>query len=400
MRIKSMRVCAGLIGVTLAVGLLAGCGGPSTKKQVLNGAELRWRQMRSNMALQMAQQQFDTGDLELAEKTVTSALAQDPKNPRLYVLAGRVCIERGQLERAYHFFEQSVDFDGKAPEPHYYQGIVLQRWQEYARAEAEYRRAFELEPDNVAYLLAMGEMRVADGRLDGALKLLEDRIVYFDQNASLRVAIGRIHQIAGRPVKAMEYFQKALILDPDNHGVAEDLALAQLDAGRFDEAAATLRQLTGLPEYKDRKDVGRLLAKAYLSVGRIEDAKAIYLQQRRSDPEDVEAWVGLGETSWASGDPSATLLAAERVMRLAPQRHEGYLMAGLALRKQGKFDQAAGMFEKAAKVQPDNIAPMLLWGAALEEAGRKDQAAKVYQRVLERDPNNERAKRLLAQVRE
>lgn len=399
MRIKSRLVCAGLISATLAAGLLSGCG-PSTKKQVVSGAEVRWRQMRSTMALQMAQQQFDTGDLELAEKTVTNALAQDPKNAKLYVLAGRISIERGQLERAYHFFEQSVDLDGKAPQPHYYQGIVLQRWQEYARAEVEYRKAFDLEPDNVSYLMAVGEMRVADGRPDEALKLLEGKLVYFDQNASLRVAIGRIHQIAGRPLKAIDYFQKALILDPDNHAVVEDMALAQIDAGQFDEAAATLRQLIVLPEYKDRKDIARLLAKTYLSVGRIDDARAIYLQQRRNDPEDVEAWVGLGETSWASGDASATLLAAERVMRLAPQRSEGYLMAGLALRKQHKPDQAAGMFEKASKARPDNVGSMLLWGAALEEAGRKDQAAKVYQQVLERDPNNDRAKKLLAQVRE
>jgi Tfp pilus assembly protein PilF len=57
----------------LVVLAVSGCGSPS-KQDVVNNAETRWKQMRSTLMLQMAEQQFATGDLDQAERSLRDAM--------------------------------------------------------------------------------------------------------------------------------------------------------------------------------------------------------------------------------------------------------------------------------------------------------------------------------------
>lgn len=381
----------------LTVLTVSGCGLPS-KEQMVNNAETRWKQMRSTLMIQMAEQQFATGDLDQSERTLADAMSIDPSNTDLYVLSGRIAIERGQLERAFHLLNQAIEIAPSKPDGHYYQGIVLQRWQRYDAALDQYRQAHELEADNVGYLLAMGEMLVATERLGEAKQLFESKLVYFDQNAAIRVAIAQIELMQDRPEQAAHMFREASILQPEALQIREDLAFAQLAAGDSDAAIATLRDLIHQPEYVDRDDLQRLLAEAYMEAGRAGEAREIFLKLGRRDPSDVDAWIGLAQAAWQMEDVSATLYASDRITRLAPRRHEGYVLAGLSLQKKQQWADAARMFDQAVKIDPRDTEFILLRGFSRQHAGQPQLAAADYQHVLKLDPTNERAQRLLGQM--
>ena len=115
----------------LVVLLFAGCAGKhDTHEEAVKQADGRWKSVRSAMMLEMAEQQFLTKQLDLAEKTVKEAANVDPENPRLHLLAGRIELEKGKLERAYNFFDKSIELTPEGmvfPEPHYYKALVFQR---------------------------------------------------------------------------------------------------------------------------------------------------------------------------------------------------------------------------------------------------------------------------------
>src|SRR5690606_21385033 len=113
-----------------------------------------------------------TGDLTQCERIVAEALTMDPGNPQLHTLAGRVHVEKSQLERAYHRFEAANSLDEKYPDAYYYKGIVLERWQRYDQALIAYSKAFELQSDNVAFLLSVAQMHVSLDQLAEARSLL------------------------------------------------------------------------------------------------------------------------------------------------------------------------------------------------------------------------------------
>lgn len=399
MSTKFARI-VGLGAVAAALVLIPACKSnePKGHEKNVNAATERWLKMRSAMMLGMAQQQFDTGDLDQTERSLNEAFSQDPKNARVVLLIGRLALERGQLERASQRFTESIALDAKLPQPHYYQGVVLQRWQRYDQALEHYRAAYDLEHDNAAYLLAVSETLVSLDKIDDAIKELTDRMVYFDQNAAIRGALGELFTMKKDYAQATNYYQQALVLKPEDTGLLESLAGVQLMGGKTEDAIRTLERLCGDKARADRRDLQHRLASAYFKGGRLVEAKERYLRLTQSDPSDVQAWMRLGEVAWALKDTSGTMLAANRAVALAPNSQEGYLLMGMVWQQRDRVDEAIKMFDKAAELAPLSADPVVLRGIALERAGRKSAAAEAYAEALKRKPGDTKIQGLLAGV--
>lgn len=382
----------------MAVLLVLGLAGCSSHKTRVKAAEAHWKQMRSTLMMQMAQQQFDAGDLDQAEKTLTEATKIDQRNAEIYTLAGRVAMERGQLERAYHRFKTAIEINPAFASAHYYQGIILQRWARFESAYESYKQAYDSQQDNAAYLLAMSEMLVVMDRSDEAMKILSEKMGYFDMNVGIRLAVGQLYMMHGEHRKAVDSFRQASLIRPEDLQVQEELALALLAAGQSAEAAQRLELLCREHSLSGRADLKRALADSYLAGGRINDAKSVYIQLTRTNPLDVDAWIRIGELSLAQNDLKESLLAANRVQKLAPHRHEGYLLAGIVWSKQGDVTQAVALLDQAAALAPTESIPVILRGITFEQAGQLDAAAQSYAEALRRKPDDARAQQLLAKI--
>ncbi|MCC7191406.1 MAG: tetratricopeptide repeat protein [Phycisphaeraceae bacterium] len=401
MKLTTKMILSGLTAGVVLLGT-AGCNSNQTKshKAKVNAANARWMNLRSTLMLQMAQQQFDTGDLEQAERTTADAISIDPKNGRLHVLAGRIALERSQLERAYQRLQTASELDPKLAEAHYYQGIVLQRWQRFDDALAAYRQAYELQADNPGYLLAISEMLISTDKVEEARALLTEKVAYFDQSAAIRGALGQVYLIQNKPAEAADYFRQASLLRPDDMQLIESLALAQVEAGQNQAAIASFGRLAKDEKRANSRHVLFALAAAYERNDQPAQAKDIYLKLTRQDSADAEPWIKLGEIAWAQQDTAGTLLAANRVINIAPKRSEGYLLAGLVWQKRGNVDEALRNFDRAAELAPQSNDAVILRGITLQQAGRTSAAAQAYAEALRRRPDDSRAQELLASVPE
>ena len=392
-----------LTAVTLFAGLgLTGCASNKHKEWV-DQADNRWHGLRTHVMLETATNQFNAGQLKQAEKTVTDAASADPNNPKLFTLAGRIALEKGELEYAFKLFSHALVLDEASTqpnaEPYYYQGVILQRWHKHDDALERYQAAHRFEPDNPSRLLAVVEMLVTLDRFDEAIEQLESRLTYFDTNAAMRVALGHIYGLKSEPKKAATFYRSATLLAPDEHIIREELARTLIEANEPDEAARVLRDLLKNPEYTNRTDLMRRLATAELSAGRVADARQTYIDLTNIESDMPADWIKLGELSWRMEDLGGTLIAANRVMDLAPNRHEGYLLAGMVWQKRDRLADALRLYDHAAKLAPKDTTPLLMRGLALQKIGKPAAAAKAYEAALKRNPNDARAKRLLTSAR-
>ncbi len=385
-----------LTAAALFASLLFGCQDSMVEEKA--SAKNRWLELRSSMMLDMASQQFRTGDLTQAEKSVKEGLSIDPTHAGLHVLAGRIAIERGKLERAYHLFSAAIELSPERPDTYYYQGLVMQRWQRYDNSLEFYELAYEKQPDNPNYLLAVGEALVELDRVDDAIVLFESKRQYFDQNAGVRAALGHLYLIKSDPAKAAEYFHQASLLDPEDEKIKQHHAMTLSACGRHDEAVEVFEELLRDPEQKDRADLKRQLTAAYLNTGKAKEAQTLMLELARSPQGDVSDWIKLGELSYQMDDMGGALQSASKVMGLAPKRHEGYLLAGMVWQKRGNLNNALQMFDRAAQAAPTSTEPLILRGLSLQKAGRLTAAAEAYNQALERHPEDRRARQLLAAV--
>lgn len=374
----------------------SGCNptGGKNHEQWVNQADQRYRNLRTGLILEMARQHFDAGDLENAESAIQDALEIDPTNAKLLTLAARVKLERGRLERAFHLFNLALEHQPKNPEAHYFQAVVLQRWKRFADAAEGYRTAYELEADNVGYLIAWAEMLVETGDTDGAIELLREREDYFDQSAGLRISLGQLLLVANRPEKAIPVLEEAAVLAPQETRVQEDLAMAHAAAGNYGEAISLYERLIADLERGERPDLKRALAEACRAAKQHDRAKALYLELAREHPGSG-AWMSLAEMSFERGDADDVLFAARRALQADASAHRAYVLMGLVWQQRGNLDEALRNYDLAAARSRGDAVPLILRGIALQKAGKHTAAAEAYRQALDRKPGDARATRLL-----
>jgi superkiller protein 3 len=377
-----------------AAALSAGCV-TETHAQAKQAAVERWTSARTDIIFSLAIQAFENGDLDKAEKHCKHGIASNPKDPAFHDLYARVLIERGELERAFNHLEYALGQDENRAQTHYLFGVVFQRWQRYESALESYNKAHELQPDEVSYLLAAAEMMVKLGQSDQAVTRLEDKLVYFEHNAAIRVCLGRIHMMEHRYQPAVTMLREAALLAPDDLTTLEHLAVAEHAAGDFVEATYHLQKLLAEPQCAERIDLHLLLGDCYVGRNKLAEAGEVYLRTAKQDPDNAEAWIKVGQVAWLVDDDHHLRNAAEQTVHLAPKRFEGYLLRGMAYQRAGQSEAAVAQFEQAARLAPDRALPHVMKGMALEEDGNLRGAVQAYRQAMRVEPNDPRAKRLL-----
>ena len=196
----------------------------------------------------------------------------------------------------------------------------------------------------------------------------------------------------------MVYYRQAILLDRDDRSVQEEFAATLVQAGHSGEAIDVYEQLLEYEGYASRVDVQMTLAQCYEKNHNLEKAQNLYNKMRQQNPRDVKAWVGLGNTALNSNDLNTAMMAASRLRSLAPDRHEGYLIAGLIWHQRGLTQRSAEMFARVAELLPDSAEPLILQGLSLEQSGKLEAAAQAYTQAIAREPKDSRAGQLLAKL--
>ncbi len=172
---------------------------------------------------------------------------------------GLAAARGGRLEEAAQHLRTALEATPDCAECQRNLGIVYGRLEAWAEAEAAFRAALALAPDNAETYDGLAEIYNAQRRFDDAAEASaaaarlsgggdDDPAAVFDQ--------GLIFWNAGRLDEARQQFERTLALDPE-HGEAHYwLGMANLNAGQMAEAAAEFKL------YLDREPNGRFAAQA------------------------------------------------------------------------------------------------------------------------------------------
>jgi len=94
------------------------------------------------------------------------------------------------------------------------------------------------------------------------------------------------------------------------------------------------------------------------------------------DPNDASSYLAIAYALIYAGRPKEALGFVERAMRLDPHYPAYYLFVlGLAHFVLDQYEEAATLFERALKLNPENYVPLIPLSAAQAQLGRKQEAA-------------------------
>ena len=377
----------------LAVAAVIGCeSGQKTQKEQ---ATEHWARARASVMHSLARDQFEAGSLDKAQATAADALRIDPENVPLHVLLARIGIEQSRLDLADAHLSNARKLDPKSAEALYLSGVVAQRWQKHEYALAFYRAAGDLQPTELAYLMAQAETLVLLDRRGEALTMLSAKVVYFEHSAALRDAVGQLLMQESKYKDAADMFRQATILSGNDPSVRERWAMATFLAGDYPRTIDTLNNLLNQPTHDQRAGLFAVLGESQLQLGRTLDARVNFQRAAELDPALPEAWLGLAKATLAMGDLPRAEGAARRAMAVAPERADGHLVYGYVSLRQGKLDFALSAFKKAAALRPDDALALCMIGEVLTRKGQHDAALTFYGQALKLNPKDELAQQLL-----
>jgi DNA-binding winged helix-turn-helix (wHTH) protein/TolB-like protein/Tfp pilus assembly protein PilF len=216
---------------------------------------------------------------------------------------------RETLSRAREMAERALEIDEELPEAHTSLGYLLSFfvW-DFARAEAEYRRAIELNPNSALAHNRYAQLLVTLERFDEATAEMQKALALDPLSPMVNTAVGGPFLYSRRYDEAVEQYRRALELEPDFVPALFPLSLALAQLGDFEEAVAVARRAAEASG--EHPIMLASLAGIYASAGRREEAAGLLerlLTGGRAAPPYVLAGVYA-----RLGDPDRAFACLER----------------------------------------------------------------------------------------
>ncbi len=368
----------GRVTLTAAVVLaLAGCAGHGTYTQEhLERSRLRQNLLKSEIQAQMANQQYLAGDLEKALKSVDNAIEMNEESAEMHVLRGRILLELGSLEQSRLAFVKATTLNPKNVDAAYFQGILSERAGKTDDAFTHYQQAMTIDPANPQYVIAAAEMLIQRKDTGAAKDLLSSRGTDFAQNAGFRQLQGQIAMLEKQYARGADLLMEARLLSPDDLNIQEELARAQMFAKRFGEAQLTLQQLLKTKNNENRRDLRMMQTRCLMALDRLGEARSalIALTNESEGANDVQSWFDLGQVCVRLGDQQRVRIAASRLVAMAPERSEGYLLRAMHHRMNQQLQPALEAVNKAVSISPKDPTGYSLRALITQQLGNIEQS--------------------------
>ncbi len=259
-----------------------------------------------------------------------------------------------------------------------------------AEAEAELKRALELEPRNLAARMKLADLYLSQGRRDAEVGLYLAAIAAQADSPEIRERLGQRCLEMGLLALAAEHFAQGSQLAAKGADAAAARRLARREAearllgGRAAEATALLDRLA--KDAPGDPAVGSDRALADLLAGRFEPALATLRKVAEAADPPASARNNLGALLFRAGEHEAALAQFEACRRAAPHHTKATANAALACAALGRLDEAQKLLAAIAQPPANSLGYHLAAGYVQERLDKPDAALAAYQQARKLDP--------------
>ncbi len=322
--------------------------------------------------LELATLQRQTGSPQTALQTLRTGVNRVPDSSVLASAFVTEAVRGGNTAEAVSFLEEALKTPN--PEPGLFALAASLPAEQSKRARAILRRGREAYPQDAGLALAEAETLAKSGDYAGAERVLSG----------------------------------AQSFAPNNPEVANQLALAQAEQGKTDDAAATLQNAARQnPELRDLLE--RNLAEIYVQAGQNQAAVETLGPLLEASPQDAGLYTLYGAALGRTGAYDQALNALDEALRLAPQNAqaaqtrqfvaqtqklaegadislggeaENALQEGLTALERSDVAAAERAFDRAAGLSPGGL-PSFYQGYTRQLQGDLRGAVTAYETALE-----------------
>ncbi|SDR37755.1 tetratricopeptide repeat protein [Pseudovibrio sp. Tun.PSC04-5.I4] len=217
--------------------------------------------MKREAEIQIALHYNVLGNLEGARSSLEKLVKSDPDDLEAIASLGNVLRGSSLFPEAESAYDKGINSLSKVQPNHwtllYFRGITRERQNKWEGAEADFREALTLKPEQPMILNYLGYSLVDRGlKLDEALKMIERAVRLRPTDGYIVDSLGWVYYRLGRYEEAADVMERAVSLRPHDPIINDHLGDAYWQVGRKLEARYKWNQARDLePEPEDLKRI-------------------------------------------------------------------------------------------------------------------------------------------------
>jgi len=289
-------------------------------------------------------------DSAKAEEQFKAAQKIDADSEDVVLNLARLYSDEGDTERAVQVLN-GIPQDDRTSRIELALGASYDQLKKSKDAIAAYRRALDLDPDNLDTERSLANALLNDGQLDESLKIFNQIVSAEPQDAQSQVHISEIERQQGHYDQALATVEKAKSLVRDSLELSYNEALIYDALGRYDDSIAVLTKLVAGSTHADGQYSDQEKANRSLFLERL----GIVYREENKTAEAVDAYqkeIALG------GDYARS----------------GYQGMVDSYRDAHQWKDATNAAAEAAKAIPNDHGVQLMYAGQLADMGQVDEA--------------------------
>lgn len=294
----------------------------------------------------------DRGDLKSAIADFGEAIRLDPNLYGAWQDLGLAYVKQGRWADAVNAFAELAKRQQNSVEVAYLLSVALYNSNRIAEAESEVRRALRLNTGFAQAHTLLGIILLSkENGIVEALEALMQAVALAPEDFDARLHLGRAQYLSRDYSKALENLEVAVSASPNNIQVRFFLGTVLEALGQAEKALPHYQEIVHLDERSFYGQVG--LGALLLKQGKLDEAIQALKQAVSIRPDSFEANWALGRAYILQEDFAEAEAVLQNAVNLQPTRTDARYQWAIALRRNGRLDEARREFDLVDKLNKE-----------------------------------------------
>jgi len=290
--------------------------------------------------------------VETAEKQLRLYLFENPSCTRGRLAAAAICLHNNQLDNAAEELNSVYLRQPNNTMALYALGHCYERLGKESQAVEFYQDCLKFKNYLQLPRQRLAAIYFKNGQLEKTIQEYELLKNEYPDDISALVTLGHLYIANTRYAKAIEAFNTAILIHPDNFHTEDDDIDQLIWDGQLHEAAERLEDL--LQEQSDKADLIVKHADVLNMLGATAEALSQYEEAVRICPDFLEATIKLGTQYLQMHEGQLAAQQFNRAVEINDQIVDAYIGLAIAQKLAGKVSDALATLSLAAAIQPNS----------------------------------------------
>jgi tetratricopeptide (TPR) repeat protein len=241
--------------------------------------------------------------------------------------------------------------------------------------------------NEIAYRLTLYpqivDISIALENYEEALSMLNTWGTHANDNdkGDIWLRIGNTYSDKGEYDKAIESYEKIIVIKPDYHDAFNNMGNAYSNKGEYEKAIESYEKAIEIkPDYYDAFNN---MGNAYSNKGEYEKAIESYEKAIEINPDYHETFYNMGNAYYNKGDKDKAIEYYQKAIEIKSNHYEAFRNMGSTYDDKGDKDKAIEYYQKAIDIKPDNHETYVNLGFSHIKFGTINEAETILLKAIE-----------------